>query len=482
MAEKKSQAGIRAWVKERLDLSSFDYEVPGHANTFLFSLGGVTLISFLILIISGIILAQYYVPNPEVANSSIRVLMKETRMGSILRGVHFWSAQVAMVTVILHLLRVFVYGSYKRPRELNWLLGVGLFLGMVGLYYTGTILKWDQEAFEALAHTIEAAKQVGVFGFFFNQQFARGVPLLTRIYSIHTSMLPLVMIGLLVGHLLLVKSLKISPLPWNSGKISDTQMFSQHLVKLSGYGFILLGIVTILATFLRPELGPVPVEGIEATKPPWLFLSIFSIENWTGLQGLIWTSILLLLGLIAVPFIDRAKSNNLKERKIIVALGIFMVIFVLVLTINGYVAKPEQHLDMGKPVQSENKPDKLENSVKKEGVSEKLTDNEEQELGSTVPPEIQQLNAALVVIGEIKKAINTKELQIAREKAIQLDEILDAINLQIAVKDKKRAADLKEHVHELGEILEKTQPNLNEANDLLVHSKESVEEAIKLFE
>ncbi len=482
--------GPAAWFRQRLGLTNLDYEVPAHANTLPFSLGGLTLINFLILILTGIILAQFYTPNPATANQSIRVLMTEVNLGSFLRGLHFWAAQGAMVTLILHLLRVFVYGSYKRPRELNWLLGVVLFFGMAGLFYTGTILKWDQEAFEALAHTQEAAKLAGVFGFFFAEGFARGVPLLSRIYSIHTSMLPLLLAGVLAGHLLLVKGLKISSLPWGDSSNNSPQKFSGHLVKLSGYGFILLGILVFLAVLLPPDLGPVPVKGIEATKPPWLFLSIFSIENWTGLQGLIWATVLLALGLVVVPFIDRATTNNISQRKAVVTAGILTVVVAFAFTINAYVAKPGQHIGMGEETEQvavDSHPSGEENHDTREaetaGDKNVQEDNhaKEETPHSEILPELTQLDRALAVIGEIGQAVQGKDFQLAAHKAVELDEILDAINRQIAAKDSEQAADLEEHVHELGELLEKPQPDIEEVNNLLAHSKESVEKARLLF-
>ncbi len=478
-ANEKSNKGLGTWVRERLAVSGLDYEVPKHANTLLFSLGGITLISFIILIVTGVILAQFYTASPDTANQSIRVLMTEVKIGALIRGIHFWAAQIAMVTVILHLLRVFIYGSYKRPREINWLLGVGLFFGMMGLYYTGTILKWDQEAFEALAHTQAAAKLVGVFGFMFADSFAKGVPLLTRMFSLHTSVLPLLVIGLLAGHLLLVKLLQISPLPWNSGHNGSKEMFSRHLKKLVGYGFVLTGAVMILAVFLPPKLGAVPVAGIEATKPPWLFLSIFSIENWAGLPGLLGSAALLALALIAVPFVDRAVSNNLKQRKAIVTLGAVAVLLAFGLTINAYVAKPEQHIGMGEETEQAGGQVSTADDQTNSGQADNQAETGEDEQATLIAA---QLDNALAVISEIQSALDGQNLAAAAEKAAELDEVFDAIADKIAAKDSDAAADIEEHVHELGEILEKPQPDAAEASNLLGHSRESIEAAVKLFQ
>ena len=153
------------WLMQRLPLKTFNYEVPKHANTFLFSLGGITLISVIVAIFSGVILAVFYSPNPELANQSIRIFVTDVKLGSLVRGLHVWAANVAVVMMIIHLLRVLFYGSYRKPRELHWLFGVALFVVMVGLVFTGTILKWDQEASEALAHAQELSKLAGL-GFF----------------------------------------------------------------------------------------------------------------------------------------------------------------------------------------------------------------------------------------------------------------------------------------------------------------------------
>ncbi|GAW91939.1 cytochrome b N-terminal domain-containing protein [Calderihabitans maritimus] len=477
----RSNGGMSAWIKERLSLKSLDYEVPAHANTFLFSLGGLTLVSFIILIVTGIILAQFYVPHPDAANQSIRVLMTEVKVGSLVRGLHFWAAQAAMITVILHLLRVFIYGSYKRPREINWLLGVVLFFVMTGLYYTGTILKWDQEAFEALAHAEEAAKFLGIFGILFSDEFAQGVPLLTRMYSLHVSMLPILVLGLLAVHLLLVKCLKISPLPWGHANTGQKQKFSQHLVKLIGFGLVLSGILILLAVLRPPAIGPVPVEGIEATKPPWLFLSIFSIENWTGLYGLLITAAFLGLALVVVPFIDRAATNNIGQRKSIVVSGVLIFVIAVALTFNGYISQPEQHLSMAEEegqVEAESQPEAINDSH----TADNTETADDEEVQSVKLVELEVLNNALALMNEIKSAVASDDFPLAAEKAVELDKILDGINAEIAAKDQERAADLKEHVHELVELLERPQPNSGEVNDLIEHTRESVEKAKLLFQ
>ena len=131
-------------VDERMGISALAYPVPEHANRIGWTLGGITAVSFVVLIATGIILAQFYAPMPEQANQSIRQIERAVWAGSLIRGVHFWAAQAMYVAAFLHLIRVFLTGSYKKPREGNWLVGVGMFGLLTFAIFTGTVLKWDQ--------------------------------------------------------------------------------------------------------------------------------------------------------------------------------------------------------------------------------------------------------------------------------------------------------------------------------------------------
>lgn len=109
---------VVAAVDERLGIDALRYPVPEHANKLGWSLGGLTLVSFVVLLVTGVYLAQFYNPIPEAANHSIRDLA-DVWLGTFARSVHFWVAQAMYVLVALHLLRVVFHGSYKRPRESN---------------------------------------------------------------------------------------------------------------------------------------------------------------------------------------------------------------------------------------------------------------------------------------------------------------------------------------------------------------------------
>lgn len=133
-AARPGRSGGRLWafLNERLGLSAFAYPVPAHANTLGYSLGGLTLASLLVLVLTGFLLAQYYNPLPTGANQSVRYIMQQAPLGWFIRSLHYWAAQVMVATLLLHLIRVVVTAAYKRPREVNYLVGVALFAVTLG--------------------------------------------------------------------------------------------------------------------------------------------------------------------------------------------------------------------------------------------------------------------------------------------------------------------------------------------------------------
>ena len=320
--------GVWRAVDERLGLSDFAYSVPRHANSLPYSLGGITAIGFLVLIVSGILLSQYYHPMPQFANDSVRAMMQGVRFERIVRGVHYWAAQVVLLTVLLHMIRIFTTGAFKKPREANWIIGVGLLAVTVGLFFSGTVLKWDQEGFEALEHNTAIGELLGGLGHWFAHAFAENVSLLLRLYIAHVSILPGILVLLIAAHFWLVKKHGISPRPGRP--VGEMLPFTTHLKHLARYGLVLLGIILVLGVLLPPAVGPAPVEGIEVTKPPWPFLPLFAFENWVGVPGLFWASAGLFGLLLLIPFVDRSPEAPPAARRARLASG-----FILLLALVG---------------------------------------------------------------------------------------------------------------------------------------------------
>ena len=332
-------------LDERLGLRGLQYPVPEHANKLAYSLGGLSLAAFVLLLGTGIVLAQFYNPSPEEAHASVRSLITDVSLGAFLRAFHYWMSMAMVVLVGLHLLRVFASGSFKRPREGNWVIGVVL-VGLVAMFFfTGTVLKWDQEALEALEHNSEVAGLLGRFGFLFSPEFG-GVPILTRLYTLHIAVLPAVFFLIVAAHLLLVKRHGMSPSPFRHGPEPEpTERFSRHLGRLAGFALILVGVVVALAVLAPPAHGPAPVEGIEVTKPPWPLLWLYPIENWVGVSGILWATLAVFVALLVVPFVDRGPERHPRRRLAVVIPATLVAMTVLALIIWAAVAPVTEHLE-----------------------------------------------------------------------------------------------------------------------------------------
>ena len=332
-------------LDERLGLKALQYPVPEHANNLGWSLGGLTAAALFILIATGIFLTQFYNPTPEVANASVRHIVTGVWAGRFVRGVHYWTAQAMYVLASLHLLRVFFTGSYKRPREANWLIGVSMFALVVGALFTGTVLKWDQEGFEALGHNHEIARLLGGAGFWFNPKFAADVPLLERLTVAHVAVIPGLILGLFAIHGMLIKRHGISPsptVPDEPGEVHEP--FTHHLRRIGAFALILLALVGVLAVVRPPGVGPTPIEGIEVTKPLWMFWWMFTLENKIGLKGILYGVGVLFALLVAVPFVDRNPQRWWRRRPVAVALGVLVIAILVTLSIMEALSSPVTHL------------------------------------------------------------------------------------------------------------------------------------------
>lgn len=344
----------RFWVTldERLGLGALNYPIPKHGNTLPYMLGGITFFGFVFLILSGIFLTQYYHPHPDEAHQSVVYIIERVPLGDFIRGIHFWLASLVFVTILLHVIRVFTTGTYKKPREANWLIGLGLLTVTVGFIFSGTVLKWDQEGYEAMIHNMAFAQLLGVFGGWFSQDFSLSVPMLTRLYTVHIAILPALFTLLLLAHMMLVKYHGVSPraVPkarsgtW--GKRGDGR-FSTHLRRMSGYGLWLLALAGGLALIWPAFLGFAPVTGAEVTKPPWMFWWLYAFENWGGAAALLWVPIVFFGLLALVPWFDRSPYLAPRQRPVTVAVGIVVLLALVALSIYVGLAPAVSHIAEG---------------------------------------------------------------------------------------------------------------------------------------
>jgi quinol-cytochrome oxidoreductase complex cytochrome b subunit len=207
------------WLDERFDvripLEAFlKKPVPKHAIRWYFCLGGITFALFVIQGITGILLSLYYKPTPDQAYESILFIMNNVRFGWLIRSIHSWSASLMIAFCVAHMLRVFITGAYKKPRELNWVAGVVLLLLTLAFGFTGYLLPWDQKALWGSTVGSEILGVVPLIGDAL-LGLLRGGPditglTLTRFYGIHMLVLPVLAFVFLGAHFVIIRRQGIS--------------------------------------------------------------------------------------------------------------------------------------------------------------------------------------------------------------------------------------------------------------------------------
>jgi quinol-cytochrome oxidoreductase complex cytochrome b subunit len=207
------------WFDERFDvripLEAFlKKPVPKHAIRWYFCLGGITFALFLIQGVTGILLSLYYRPTPGEAYESILFIMNNVRFGWLIRSIHSWSATLMIAFCLAHMLRVFFTGSYKRPRELNWVAGMFLLLLTLAFGFTGYLLPWDQKALWGSTVGSEILGIIPGIGPWLLGLLRGGADItgltLTRFYGIHMLVLPVLVFIFLAVHFVIIRRQGIS--------------------------------------------------------------------------------------------------------------------------------------------------------------------------------------------------------------------------------------------------------------------------------
>ncbi|MBI4347118.1 MAG: cytochrome b N-terminal domain-containing protein, partial [Elusimicrobia bacterium] len=233
--------------------------------------------------------------------------------------------------------------------------GVALLGLTIAFAFTGSVLKWDQEAFEALQHNFEIAQTLGGLGVFFSASFTEAVPPLARLYSAHVSTLPLLATLLMVGHFFLVKHHGISPLPERAdagaapgGKVPEAELgarYSGHLGRMVGYGLLVALAAAVLGFVLPAPLGEVPDPAIEVTKPPFYFYWLYAFEDWFGVRAILYAGLAFFGLLVAAPILDRSPLRSLRRRRVAVAVGALVIVAVVVLSLLVFFAPVAEHIE-----------------------------------------------------------------------------------------------------------------------------------------
>ena len=211
-------SNVYDWFQERLEIQAIADDitskyVPPHVNIF-YCLGGITLTCFIVQVATGFAMTFYYRPTVTEAFASVQYIMTEVNLGWLIRSVHRWSASMMVLNMILHVCRVYLTGGFKKPRELTWVTGVALASVTVSFGVTGYSLPWDQVGYWACKIVTGVPDAIPVVGGLLVQVLRGGVSVgqstLTRFYSAHTFVLPVVAVVLMLTHFVMIRKQGIS--------------------------------------------------------------------------------------------------------------------------------------------------------------------------------------------------------------------------------------------------------------------------------
>jgi ubiquinol-cytochrome c reductase cytochrome b subunit len=260
--------------------------------------GSATLAIFVVQVATGVGLAMTYVPAPNSAYDSLQFISNEAVFGRVVRGIHYFGAGAMVVLVLAHMTQVFLFGSYKFPREANWMSGSLLLLTTLLMAFTGQLLRWDQDAFWSIVVAAEQAARTPVIGGFLASFLVAGQNVggatLTRFYATHVFLIPAAIFGLLGVHLYLVVKRGISEPPIPGERVDPRTYMAKYKALLARgipffpdaavrdavVSFVSVVVVVVLAVIAgAPMLGkpPDPTIIVADPRPDWYFLGYFAL-------------------------------------------------------------------------------------------------------------------------------------------------------------------------------------------------------------
>jgi ubiquinol-cytochrome c reductase cytochrome b subunit len=332
--------------------------------------GTATLSLFLLQVVTGTCLALIYVPSADSAYESLLYLNYSVTLGWYLRAVHNWGGGAMLVMMILHMSRVWVTAAYKYPRELTWLVGVGLFVCVWLMLFTGQILRWDSDGFWTLGIAAAIAGRFPLIAEGLTRLILEGpveaAGALSRFFTLHVFWIPGALISLLVVHLYLVLKLGISALPV-PGQPDEPQRYQERYeAKLRRgepfwphdfskdliFSSLTILVVLLLALVFGPEgpgIPPDPTIVNTNPRPDWPFRWIFALLALSPphIESLLMVGILPLMGLILilVPFVGKRGERAPTRRPLSMLLMVLVFLSFGVLTWLGYATPWAPHMD-----------------------------------------------------------------------------------------------------------------------------------------
>jgi ubiquinol-cytochrome c reductase cytochrome b subunit len=337
------------WLDERLQLASpiaktMQHPIPRETASWFYVFGSAAMTALALQLVTGILLALIYVPSAGEAWNSLQILNHQVTLGWFIRALHGWGSNFMVAIVLIHMVQVFLFGAYKFPRELTWILGIFLLLMTLGMAFTGQVLRFDQDAYWGLGIGASICSRVPIVGPALVQLMLGGPIIagatLSRFFAFHVFVIPGLLIGFVGLHLLLVLKLGINewPMPGRLVRRSDYMEKYHELTHTDGMPFVPNGIVkdaifsgVILLAIAACALyfGPFGPSGQPdpriiqtAPRPDFFFLWLYALLSL--LPPALETPVLLIgpviaLGvLLALPFFSGEGEKSWKRRPIAV--------------------------------------------------------------------------------------------------------------------------------------------------------------------
>ncbi|MFQ5721255.1 MAG: cytochrome bc complex cytochrome b subunit [Candidatus Aminicenantales bacterium] len=339
---------IKSWLDDRLGLLSvFNFlkakRIPQHRHSLWYYTGSVILVFFAIQVVTGLMLLFYYKPTLDKAHESVARIMTEVSFGWIIRSIHSWSASLMIATVFIHLISSWLLKSYRKPREATWMTGVLLLIVTLAFGFTGYLLPWDSLSVSATKVGTDIPSTIPVIGSWLTKFLRGGEDVtgdtLTRFFSFHVSLLPLLLIMLIGLHLYLIQKHGVSlPLSLEKApeKVKELPFWPNFVYREAIVWLLVLGGLVTLAILFPPSLGEkadLMAPASVGIKPEWYFLFLF--QSLKIVPAKIWfingdtlaVLLILIIGVLFffIPLIDNKPAE--KKGKIITLIAWSVVLY-----------------------------------------------------------------------------------------------------------------------------------------------------------
>ncbi|MCC7478660.1 cytochrome bc complex cytochrome b subunit [bacterium] len=342
-------SALREWFRERIPVSGEQIReltnepVPNHLKRWWFCLGGTAAYLFVMQLVTGILLAFYYQATPETAFASVQYITDEVAFGWYLRSLHKWGSILMVAAVVLHQMRVYFTGAYRRPRELNWIIGMCLLFLTLVAGFTGYSLVFEQLSYWGATVGSNIADSIPLIGGFMKQMLLGGEVYnehtLSRFFILHGAAMPVLIILVFALHIAMIRMQGVTefsdPSDEKPGKPRTFNFFPDHLLTEILIGTVLMILLSSLATIFPATMGEAanPLVTPEVIKPEWYFYVVFRWLKLFPAAIALLTTGLVVFTMFAWPWIDGAIRRRRPGSEASVYIGICGVIAIIGLTV-----------------------------------------------------------------------------------------------------------------------------------------------------